>query len=111
MDTCTYVVFGCMSYKVQRITRKLRRSLGISERDCDYISVAGGAGNLDQVRMHLGLSRSLHNSSIAILTIHEKCGAGAKESDLQEAAAIAREIGFIPRLFVITENGRWREIH
>lgn len=110
MDGCTYVVFGCMSYKVQRITRKLRRSLGISEKDCDYISVAGGAGNLEQVQMHLGLSRKLHTSSIAILTIHEKCGAGAKESDLYQAGKIAREIGFTPRLFVITENGRWREL-
>lgn len=111
MPDCSHVIVHCIDFRTQRATRRLRRSLGVSERDCDRVSVAGGAANLDQLEVNLSLSHRLHHSTTAILTIHEDCGAGAKVEDLHKAAKIALRIGYQVRLFIIKlDKRRWEEI-
>jgi len=111
MANCSHVIVHCIDFRTQQAARRLRRSLGVSERDCDCVSVAGGAANLEQLEVNLSLSRRLHHSSTAILTIHEDCGAGAKLADLYEASLIAHKLGFKVRLFVIKiDKRRWEEI-
>jgi hypothetical protein len=99
-----------MDFRSQRSAKKLRRSLSVSERDCDCMSVAGGAGNFEQLRHNLELSHRLHESKNVILTVHEDCGAGAKREDLYRAATIAKEIGLIPRMFYLSLDGHWEEV-
>ncbi len=110
MVDCSYVIVHCIDFRTQKAGRKLRRSLGISERDCDVISVPGGAGDIEQIRRCLELSHRLHHTSVAILTVHEDCGAGAKKEDLFSSALVAREIGLKPRCFFIRLNRRWEEV-
>ena len=50
----------------------------------------------------LGAFKKLHDSSTAVLSVHEDCGAGAKKEDLLKAAETARSLGFEPKLFYIS---------
>jgi len=110
MADCSHVIVHCIDFRTQRVADRLRRSLGVSKRDCDRIAVAGGAANFSSARSNLELSYKLHHTHTAILTVHEDCGAGAKEDDLREAARMAREIGLRPKTFFLLLKGGWREI-
>ncbi|HRH25608.1 MAG TPA: hypothetical protein PLD99_01475 [Parcubacteria group bacterium] len=110
MANCSFVIVHCIDFRTQKSGKKLRRSLGISEKDCDVISVPGGAGNIEQLKHCLELSHRLHHTSTAILTVHEDCGAGAKKEDLKKAASIAIQIGLKPRCFFIKLDRKWEEI-
>lgn len=110
MADCSHVIVHCIDFRTQRVAEHLRTSLGVSKRDCDRIAVAGGAANFESVRSNLELSHKLHHTHTAILTVHEDCGAGAKEEDLVKAAEIAHAIGLKPRTFVLMLNGSWKKV-
>jgi hypothetical protein len=99
-----------MDFRSQRTAKKLRRSLGVSEKDCDCMSVPGGAGNFEQLEKNLELSHRLHETRDTILTVHEDCGAGAKRLDLLRASEIAKKLGLKPRMFYLPLNGKWEEV-
>lgn len=76
------------------------------------VTFAGGAANMEQLKIHLGLSKRLHDSCMPVLSgVHEDCGAGAVKEDLFKAAEIARSLGFDPRLFFIKLDGTWEEVN
>lgn len=99
-----------MDFRIQGTLTKLLTHLQINEGTFDRVSVAGGAGNFEQLSHHLGLSKKLHASQVAILTIHEDCGAGAKKEDLPKAFELASQAGFESRLFFIKLDGTWEEV-
>ena len=75
------------------------------------MSIAGGAGNFVQTRLHGELSIRLHNVTSLVLTGHEDCAAGTTRDDLKRALALAR--GSYASLqisgFWITLDGEWEE--
>lgn len=71
---------------------------------------AGGAGNFDILKHHAPLSRKLHCPNVAILTVHEDCGAGAKKEDLIKAKEIAQELFETIHCFYLKLDGTWEEI-
>jgi hypothetical protein len=101
MAHCENIIVHCMDPRIQHTMRKLRRQLNVADGHYDLIAVAGGAGNFEQLEKHLELSKRLHASTTAILTVHDDCGAGAKPEDLKKASEIARKLGFSVRAFVV----------
>ena len=116
MNNCSHVLVQCIDFRTQTTVDRLTEILGIRGsmlgiQGCfDRVSISGGAGNFPVLESQLTLSRDRHHSSKAILTIHEDCGAGARENDLAQAVKIASKLGFQSRCFVILLNGTWREI-
>lgn len=108
---CSHCVVHCMDFRIQKTVASLLTSLNINEGNFDRVSVAGGAANIEQLKRHVELSKSLHDPQIFILTIHEDCGAGAKPSDLMRAKDLIQatypecEI----KTFIINLNGTWEE--
>ena len=99
-----------MDFRIQQTVRKLLEQLDIPEGTFDRVTFAGGAANAEQLKIHLGLSKKLHDSCVAVLSVHEDCGAGAVKEDLFKAADTARSLGFDPRLFFIKLDGTWEEV-
>ena len=91
-------------------TQNLIASLGLRE-NCDIILLPGGAKNLEQLESCLALSKNLHESKKAILTIHEDCGAGAAKKDLQKAKELVANKfpEYEVRCYVINLDGSWEE--
>ncbi|MEO5646045.1 MAG: hypothetical protein ABIO57_03175 [Candidatus Paceibacterota bacterium] len=107
---CKNFVVTCMDFRIQATVEALLENLGIEKGTYDRTSFAGGAADTENLKKHLELSKRLHESSHAILTIHEDCGAGAKEADLLTAKTIADELGFTSQLFTIKLDGTWEEV-
>lgn len=107
---CEHICIRCMDFRIQETCHKLLEELNIQHGKYDLVTVAGGAGAFDFTKHHLELSKRLHQSSQAILLVHEDCGAGAKKEDLHQAAKIAKELGFDSRAFYIKLDGTWEEI-
>lgn len=110
MHTCSHAVIGCMDFRIQGTVAKLLDHLNVNDGSFDRITFAGGAANADQLKIHLGLSKKLHDSCVAVLSVHEDCGAGAVKEDLLTAAETARSMGFEPKLFYIKLDGTWEEV-
>jgi hypothetical protein len=110
MHTCSHAVVGCMDFRIQKTVDNLLEHLNIHQGSFDRVTCAGGAANTDQLKTHLGLSKKLHDSSTAVLSVHEDCGAGAKKEELLKAAETARSLGFDPKLFYIKLDGTWEEV-
>lgn len=110
MHTCSHAVIGCMDFRIQKTVTKLLEHLNIPEGTFDRVTFAGGAANMEQLKIHLGLSKKLHDSCTAVLSVHEDCGAGAVKEDLFKAADTARALGFDPKLFFIKLDGTWEEV-
>lgn len=110
MHTCSHAVFGCMDFRIQGTIEKLLKHLNVKEGTFDRVICAGGAANKEQLETHLGLSKRLHDSHVAVLSVHEDCGAGAVKEDLYKAADTARSLGFEPKLFYIKLDGTWEEV-
>lgn len=109
-NTCRAAVVQCMDFRIQKTVDRLIDHLELSG-DFDRISVAGGAANIEQLKRHIELSSSLHEPSIFILTIHEDCGAGARDEDLRHARELLQSS--YPecqiRTFFIKLDGTWEE--
>lgn len=86
------VVVCCMDFRFQKAIQELIKENGLEYGDYDLVSIKGGAGNFDQLREHLIVAKKLHNPQQIILTVHEDCGAKAKEEDLSKAVEISQEI-------------------
>lgn len=86
------VVICCMDFRFQKAVQELIKENGLDYGDYDLVSIKGGAGNFEQLREHLIVSKKLHNPQQIILTVHEDCGAKAKEEDLSKAVEISQEI-------------------
>lgn len=56
---------------------------------------------MEQLKIHLGLSKKLHDSCMAVLSVHEDCGAGAVKEDLFKAADTARSMDSTPSYFLL----------
>ena len=117
MKKCPHVFVHCMDFRTQHTVEGLAESLGIKgssllgmKGSFDRVSVQGGAANFEQLKIHLASAKRLHECTMAILTVHEDCGAGAKSEDLQVAAKMARELGYKVRLFFIKLDNTWEEI-
>ena len=74
-----------MDFRFQDVFHKLMQSLDFHDGDYDMVSIAGGAGNFEQLKKHLKLSTGLHQAENIVLTVHEDCGAGATKDDLLKA--------------------------
>ena len=81
-----------MDYRFQYNMMKIIKRHKIELGEFDYILVAGGAGNFDQLSKHLKLSIKFHNPQEIILFTHADCKAGAKRSDLDKAEEVCRKI-------------------
>lgn len=81
-----------MDFRFQKAVQELIKENGLDYGDYDLVSIKGGAGNFEQLREHLIVSKKLHNPQQIILTVHEDCGAKAKEEDLTTAVQISQEI-------------------
>src|SRR6185312_5945607 len=110
MHTCSHAVVGCMDFRIQKTVSNLLEHLKVHEGTFDRVTFAGGAANKEQLKHHLELSKRLHDSGMAILSVHEDCGAGAKKEDLYEAAETARSLGYDPKMFYIKLDGTWEEV-
>ena len=101
-----------MDFRIQQTIERLLGSLEIAYGDCDRVSIAGGAGNFEQLEKHIDLSAKLHNATNLVLTIHEDCGAGAKKEDLPQALKIIKEKHphSTIRTFFVKLDGSWEEI-
>src|SRR5687768_8720265 len=110
MHTCRNTVIGCMDFRIQKTITKLLEHVNIEEGSFDRLAFAGGAANTEQLKIHLELSKKLHDSCVAVLSVHEDCGAGAVKEDLFSAADTARSMGFDPRLFFVKLDGTWEEV-
>ncbi len=108
--TCKNIVCTCMDCRIQATVETLLENLGIEKGTYDRLSFAGGAADTVNLEKHLEMSKNLHQSSHAILTIHEDCGAKAKKEDLASAKKIADNLGFSSQLFIIKLDGTWEEI-
>ena len=86
------IVICCMDYRFQYAIHELIKENGLEYGDYDLVSIKGGAGNFIQLREHLEVAKKLHNPQKIILTVHEDCGAKAKEEDLNNAIIISKEI-------------------
>jgi hypothetical protein len=110
MSQCSTLYVHCIDHRFQRHYNKLAVDLGI-EDDFDRLSVKGGAGNFGQLQEHLEAAQQLHGATVAILTVHEECGAGAKREDLFRAAEMARNCGYeIIRSFFVRLDGTCEEV-
>src|SRR5687768_11198420 len=101
MHTCRNTVIGCMDFRIQKTLTKLLEHLNIEEGSFDRLAFAAGAANTYQLMFHLGLSKKLHASCVAVLSVHEGCGAAAVKDDLFSAANTARSTWFVPKLFFV----------
>jgi len=81
-----------MDFRFQKAVHELIRETGLEYGDYDLVSIKGGAGNFEQLREHLVAAKKLHNPQQIILTVHEDCGAKAKQEDLANAVEISKEI-------------------
>jgi cyanophycinase-like exopeptidase len=99
-----------MDFRIQETVEKMLEHLNIQKSTYDRVSFAGGAADKENLKKHLELSQRLHQSSHAILTIHEDCGAGAQKEDLLTAQQITDTLGFTSQLFIIKLDGTWEEI-
>ena len=90
--TIKSVVICCMDFRFQKVVQELIKENGLDYGDYDLVSIKGGAGNFEQLREHLIVAKKLHNPQQIILTVHEDCGAKAKEEDLTMAVDISQEI-------------------
>lgn len=104
------LVVHCMDWRIQRAVDELVASLGIVAGEFDRISVPGGAGNSGVLEEYVETSVRLHRPPVAILTVHEDCGAGAKREDLLAAAAVAGKYGLSIRAFYVKLDGSWDEV-
>ena len=108
---CKATVVHCMDFRIQKTVGELLKTIDIHEGDFDRVSIAGGAANAEQLKKHIGLSSALHSPQVFILTIHEDCGAGAKEGDLRNARNLIQSS--YPecqiRTFIIKLDGTWEE--
>ena len=100
MHTCSHAVVGCMDFRIQKTVTKLLEHLNIPEGTFDRVTFAGGAANMGATQDPFGLSKKLHDSCMAVLSVHEDCGAGAVKEDLFKAADTARSLGFDPKFFL-----------
>ncbi len=100
MHTCSHAVVGCMDFRIQKTVDNLLEHLNIHQGSFDRVTCAGGAANTDQLKTHLGLSKKLHDSSTAVLSVHEDCGAGAKKEDLLRLQKQPVHLGLIPSYFI-----------
>lgn len=109
--TCSHCVVHCMDFRIQKTLSNLFASLSVKEGDFDRVSVAGGAANIEQLKRHVELSRSLHNPSVFILTIHEDCGAGARLEDLENAKQLVQNSypECTIKAFFVRLDGTWEE--
>ncbi len=109
---CRYCIVGCMDFRIQETTQQLWKSLDLRFGDFDFVGVAGGAANTEQLKKHLKLSNDLHHSREFILTAHEDCGAGATKDDLREAVRWVR--GQYPQhqiqAYFIHLDGTWEKL-
>lgn len=86
------IVVCCMDFRFQKAIQKLIKENRLKYGDYDLVSIKGGAGNFQQLREHLLVAKKLHDPQKIILTIHEDCGAKAKEEDFVKATEITIEI-------------------
>jgi hypothetical protein len=110
--TCASSFVHCMDFRIQPTLDRLLVNEGVMAGDFDRVSVAGGAGNFQELRHHLTLSCKLHHPRSFLLTVHEDCGAGAKREDLEEAVRIAREIEPESEVeaFFVRLDGTWDRV-
>ncbi|HET8574887.1 MAG TPA: hypothetical protein VFM02_01795, partial [Candidatus Paceibacterota bacterium] len=103
---CTFV--HCFDPRFPQAFGEVRENFGVKINECDEISIGGGAGGFDDLEEELEKSKRLHNPDFVILAVHENCGAGAKEEDLEHAEEIARACGFtdVRKIFVTLENAK-----
>ncbi|MCA9391623.1 hypothetical protein KC614_00270 [candidate division WWE3 bacterium] len=109
---CGNCVFHCMDFRFQKTFDSLIESLEIELGDFDRVSVAGGAGNFEQLERHLELTTKLHDAKTLVLTVHEDCGAGATRDDLIKAIGIAKETypERTVKAFYVMLDGTWEEV-
>ncbi len=113
----TYVVVWCKDPRIQKAVRLLLDELGIKEGDFDPIVFAGGAaGNRTHLYSELDSSVNLHETKVAILTIHKDCAREPEERVrlflLINAAKYARDqLGMKVRLFEIFLDDSFNELH
>ena len=86
------IVICCMDYRFQFAIQEVIKENDLTYGEYDLVSVKGGAGNFQQLKEHLEVAKKIHNPQKIILTIHEDCGAKAKEADLDNAYVISKEI-------------------
>ncbi len=109
--SCKACIVHCMDFRIQSTIDILLTQLGLSLGEFDRVSVAGGAGNFDQLKKHLEISTKLHHPWEIILTVHEDCGYGAKKEDLKQAKKIATDFNLKVRMFFLRLNGSFEELN
>ena len=102
---------ACIDHRIQHTADRLIAALGAYQGRFDRVSIAGGAGNFTQTRVHAELSIRLHSARTLVLTAHEDCGAGVTRDDLTRALALARGsyLDVQVRGFWIFLDGNWEE--
>lgn len=84
---CAFV--HCFDPRFPQAFKKLLKRYDVAVNECDEISIGGGAGDFVGLERELEKSSRLHHPEFVLLTVHENCGAGAKEEDLEKAKEIA----------------------
>lgn len=85
------ICIACMDYRFQgKLNKYIHEDLGYDYGDYDLVTIAGGAGNFEQLEHHLKLAKQLHQPEHIIITCHEDCGAGKNQKHLEEAVGKTR---------------------
>ena len=108
--TCPCLLVHCIDFRFQQAIENLLKTLDFECGDFDRVAVAGGAGNFEVLKHHAPLSKKLHCPNVAILTVHEDCGAGAKKDDLIKAREIAKDLFEKVRCFYLKLDGTFEEV-
>ncbi len=86
------IVVGCMDYRFQKDLANLILNKGFQYGEYDLVLVEGGAGNFEQLEIHLKIAKTLHNPGQIVLTIHEDCSYKSRINDFHPAIQICRDI-------------------